>query len=560
MNALQIVDEKQPASRFDSTWENTLAALGSIRDKSSGIRPRRRPRLTRDQLVTLHDQNAIAYRVVHKLPDDAFATPWKIVADDVDEAALIAFRRYLDDVLELSKQVQLAIAWSRLYGAALLTLPISDGRQPHQPLDLLNVRQFYRPTPVSAPDVLPTMYDSAFGSPTYRQLLEYQVQSLGSHGVHKIHHSRTLLFEPIQLPIEERLRGLGLGHNGLGPSVLEQVYTEIALEGSARQSANAMLYTASILFVKLKGLADTLTAADGKKKVRENLLALREALDALGMLGLDEHDEIGSVDRSFAGAPDLLEKQLDAVGAALPMPREIGLNVSPNGLRGGELSGPRALWNAIVEGFRTAEIIPALVHLIRIASIAYKLPLGDFKVEFDPLWIPDEREQAETASKNADTDRKYIDTGALSVREVRRQRFVLGNRGALSVDEADTENVQDRGMWLGPAVEIAKAVHAGELPRSAGAQLLVAGGFSPMLLGEAGKEPEQAEAEAVALALGPPPNDLIPVEEAGAMLGMKTATITAAIRRGELKVWQVGSRRSVSAAAVHSLASGESQT
>ena len=469
--------------RRNDNWANTLSSLGSIRDKSAGAVFRRRRRLTRHEVETLNDQSEICARVVWKIVDDAFRAGWTLPGEHE------AFRLRFEREIKGSERLAEAAGWSRLYGACGLVLPVVDGRAPDQPLNMATVRAMSAPNPIPAYQIEPLTYDAAFGSPTYREILTYQIQTLSpSDPLHTVHASRVIALEPIKLPIESRIEHLGAGTSPWGPSVLQRMYDEFLREGSARAHANAMMYTASLLALKMQGVADAGTTDEGRRIVRENLSAMREGMDALGLIGLDAGDDLISIQRGFGGAPEMISTQRDALAAALPMPREIGLNESPSGLRGGELSGAQALWHAAVGAYQRTVLGPALERMLRLTAQAWGYDLGDCEIDWAPLWVPDDREQAEVGALNAGTDRAYYEIGSLGSSEVRRARFVEGRRGSIELDEEQACAVRKSHPYMTPALEIVRAVHAGEVPRDAGAQMLIAGGFDATLLGSAGAE------------------------------------------------------------------------
>lgn len=469
-------------STYDN-WANTLASLGSVKDKSTGAEFRRRRKLHRYDLETLVDQNQICARVVWKIVDDAFRSGWYFRDPDLEP-----FRLRLERELHLSQRMRQAAGWGRLYGAAVLVLPVYDGRRPDQPLDPLAVRSITAPSPIPAYQVEPDTYDAAFGSPTYREVLSYRIESLSPRmPLHYVHASRCVVFEPIKLPIESRIEALGNGGSAWGPSVLQRIYDELLRYGSSRAHADAMMYSASILVLRMKGVADKITTDDGRRELREALAAIRQSLDGLGIAGLDANDDLQSVSHTFAGAPELIAAAHEALAAALPGPREIYLNESETGLRGGEMSGPQALHFADVDAWRRGEPTDAIMRIARLAARAWGVHVGDCEIDWAPLWVPDEREQSEVAARNASTDRTYYEIGALGAREVRRQRFVEGERGAIALPAEDAGEVRHAVPYLAPALDIVAAVAAGTIPRDAGEQMLIAGGYSPTCLGSAGQ-------------------------------------------------------------------------
>lgn len=537
-------------------WQNTLATLGSVRDKATGITFGRRKRLRRRELESMYEQNPICARVVDKIADDAFREGWELIDHDApDNFDMQDLMQRLQTDLHIDARMDKAVRWSRLYGGAILALGIIDGRKVHESIDPENIQMFFPPTVIVAEDAPPLTYDAAFGSPTYREVLSYQVSGLiaTQQPILEIHHSRVVKFEPIELPLEARIRTF-TENNGWGPSVLDRLFDDLGNEGSTRKHAVSMLYIASILYVKLVGLRDQLKQQGGEDHVRKVLSSLRANLDVLGLLGLDAEDDVASVQHTIQGLDRLIDKMRDALAAASDMPREILFNETPNGLRGGELSGAQDLWYATVGAFQEKVLTPALTRLLKLIFIAWRVPITKFSIRWKPLFTKSDETVAETQEKNSRTDETYHRMGVLSAGEIRQQRFVDGNLGQLDIAQEDAgQTPGGSGTDILPALEIVKAVAAGEIPRDAGAQLLLAAGFSPMLLGSAGQG-EASGAGVPAASQLPMPDDAMDIRDAAKRLGMHTRTLSAAIDRGELSYWGVGSRRSVSLQAVAELA------
>lgn len=510
--------------RRGDDWQDTLReGFGSVKDKSTGVAFTRRHRLSRRQLVTLFDQNALAARAVEKLGEEALREPWSIASHDGgEEIDMLALMQRIEAELQPAAVLHEASVWSRLFGGAAVVLSVLDGRQPSEPLDTDAATHILRPTVVTADDAIPLTYDGAFGSPTYRKFLSYQINNTIGGGTGsaeiEVHHSRVIRFEPIALPLEDRLESI----NGWGPSILERMYDSLKRYGSAQAHAVTMMYTASILYVKLQGVSESLKRDGGQEEVQSILGALQAGLTATGLFGLDIDDEVGSVQHTFAGAGDLIDRTRDAAAADAPMPREIWLNEQgPGGLNNGALSGPQALWFAIVAAYQKTVLEPALKRLLTLAFQIWDVPIGNFEIEWAPLWVPSEELLSEAHARNATADSAYIAAGVLKAAEVRKARFVDGSRGSIQLD---------------PEVEAAAEVAAAAA---------------------------EAEADELGESQGPDvpePDDALDIREAARRLGMPTATLTAAIRRGELRHWQIGQRRTVSLAEAATLSRAHEAT
>ena len=184
-------------------WTNPAAGLGGVRDKSVGLTFRRRQRLTRGVLEALYEQNPIAARIVDKLPEDAMRKGWELTG--VQGVDLPALKSRID-TLKINQALVKWAKWGRLYSGSVLTLPtLDEGSTPlSQPLDLSQVREFFRPQVVAGHNARPLATDAGFASPTFGQTLLYQIAGVISNPV-EVHHSRVVPFEAIELPLDAQL-------------------------------------------------------------------------------------------------------------------------------------------------------------------------------------------------------------------------------------------------------------------------------------------------------------------------------------------------------------------
>ncbi len=271
-------------------WANPAVGFGTSGDKHSGTTFRRRPRLGRSVLTSMYEQSPVVARVVDKIADDAFrpgpggARSWALTGlpRGADKRALMR----AIDALALDASLLKVIKWGNLYGGSLGMLPVLDGLTPDKPLDMSRVRAFFPVQAITAHDAIPYEIDAGFGSPTYLQVLSYDVTGLHTMPI-RVHHSRALRYEPIPLPYEAMIQST----TRWGPGVVERLFDDLAKDGAAPAHALSMMYVASVLYARLEGYrAKTLTKG-GKGKAREILVEMRRQLDSLGIMGLDEDDE-----------------------------------------------------------------------------------------------------------------------------------------------------------------------------------------------------------------------------------------------------------------------------
>jgi phage-related protein (TIGR01555 family) len=569
-----------PLSRGDD-WQNVAAGFGSIRDKHTATTYGPRRRMTRQQLTWLYGQSWICARIVDKIVDDAFratggpAWRFKSIDADVDEAEIHSRLA----AWKLEPSLRRLLKWGRLYGGALLLYPTIGTGAPDKPLDLRAPQALYRPQVVIADDALPVTMDVGFGSPTFQEVLEYDVTGLLTSTV-RVHSSRTAKHEPIDLPLEALLDA----PNRWGPSVVERPYPEIERDGAAAGHAVAMMYIASVLYVRLKGLRDEGKANGGKERVKAILADCRQSLDALGLLGLDAADEIGNLSVQASSVHELARLIRDRVAACVDgMPREILFNESPTGLRGGELSGAQAIWNGTVDAFRRETVEPLLDRSLELAFACWGVKAESWEYEWSPLFRPDAQAEAAIYLQTMQADAVGVDKGIIEPNEIREQRLVQGKASGpirvepgtkaepLALGEPDVEAYQAaeaapvaaeamNGAQISSLVEVASnpalsreqkiGIISVAFPTITGPQLEAVVG--PVVVAGPDDGPEADSIEQAPIE----PGDRIKIQEAAKLYGVPTAAISAAIRRGELRSIGLGAHKIVSKRELQALASG----
>lgn len=532
--------------RFDD-YANAMTGLGTIRDKHTAVTFLRRRRLDRCTLEALYEQDPIVARIIDMPIDTAFRTPFRVTSAAASPEQIAT---WLDD-LQVTTQVIRLLKWGRLYGGALGMIPATGSGKPDQALTLREGVAVHPMAVVAADDAYPQYMDTAFGSRTYGRVLEYEVVALGSTSV-RLHWTRAITHEPIELPPDTLLRQ----GRYWGPSIIERCFDALGKDGAAASSAAAMMYVASILLLRLKDLRTKLEA--DSEKTRSALEKIRQNLDSLGLLALDKDDEASSLDLSATGAHDLVEKFRDRLAASVDgMPREILLNESPTGLRGGELSGAQALFFGYVGALRENVIEPILDRWIEIVLRTRGLR-DDWSVEWTPLWDPPPSEIAATDKTKAEAASLRTAAGVTSPDEEREALGLTGpadTAAALELDPMDvaaaesaasSPNAMD-GAQVQGLVAIAEKVTARLLTREQAIAIIRVAYPSAAAIAEqvVGPPPEPgAEVDAPPLSEA---GEFVTVQEAAERLGVHTRTITAALAKDDApNMRAIGSKRVVS--------------
>jgi hypothetical protein len=169
---------------------------------------------------------------------------------------------------------------------------------------------------------------------------------------------------------------------------------------------------------------------------------------------------------SFSGIPDVLDKLMLRLAAAVPMPVSLLMGQSPAGMNATGESDFRWFYDTI-ETDQKNELAPALCKFLRILCASKEGPTQGkvpkkIKIEFAPLWTLDPLQEAQRRLAVAQTDVAYETMGALTADEIALNRF--GERGYSAETKIDREL---RETLVDLAREEALAGDAPPLPKDA---------------------------------------------------------------------------------------------
>jgi hypothetical protein len=253
------------------------------------------------------------------------------------------------------------------------------------------------------------------------------------------------------------------------------------------------------------------------------------------------------------------------------MPREILFKESPTGLRGGELTGPQALWYGTVDSFRRDIATPLLDQWLRVAFARRGIRAREWSIKWAPLWVPTQGELATNQLTLAQADQIRIDSGVAAPAEVADHRLVKGSveplrreaaapvpalslaptpedLAAESAPPSDVAAEAMNGAQVDKLVAIAEKVKAGLLDRDS-ALALVQAAYPGVALALAerivGPVPDPKAAAEPGLEAG----DMVKVQEAARLLGVHTTSVMNEIAKAgpeRVRVRGVGGQRVVS--------------
>lgn len=438
-----IAPEKDPFPSFHfDGLVNPFLGYGTTRDKVGQGSFFASVPLSFAELHAMYYGGDIPPAIVDTRPEEMFRRGYTLCSAK-DEGAAHELQKSLKE-LHLDRKIREALVAGRLWGGALLVIGAIDGQDDlSQPLALERVREVRYLNVVDRRFASVNKWQTNALLPDYGEPEIYSISGFDSPPA-TIHASRVIRFVGVE-PDQVTRRQFG----GWGYSVLQRPYDVIRMFETAFASSGVLLSDASQAVWKIKDLVELVAT---NRTLLETRMAISDMSRSAGRgIMVDaENEDFTRVATSFAGIDAMLDRFMMRLAAAAKMPVTLMMGRSPAGQNATGDSDFRAFYDSC--GKDQAEIAePALKRVYTIASAG---KLDDLDVDFAPLWAPSDAEKATTKKTEAETDKIYVDMGALHPEEVALARFGEGN-GEFEIDEEGLQKSleEERKLALQPKPE-----------------------------------------------------------------------------------------------------------
>lgn len=407
-----------------------------------GLNPITRNRL---QMEFVYRGSWIAGQVIDAVAEDMTREGVSIESDDKPDKQLELEK----DVSRLQVWPKLceSIKWARLYGGAIAMILI-DGQDPSTPLreDSIGEGQFKGLLPLDRWAVQPTLEDLVtefgpdLGKPKYYDLLPDSGTGLTRM---RIHHSRVIRLEGIELPYWQRI-----SENYWGQSVLERLWDRLVAFDSATAGTAQLVYKAHLRTYKVENLREIIAAGgpalDGLVK---QIDMIRRFQSNEGMTLMDKEDEFEAHQYTFSGLDNVLLQMGQQLSGATGIPLVRLFGQSPAGLNATGESDLRTYYDNVKQQ-QESRLRPGTEKVYRIAyrSKFGKEPGKTFAIGFRPLWQMSDEQRANvtaavTSAVTGAFDSHIIDR-ATALRELKQLAPVTGafsNIDDKAIKEAESD-------------------------------------------------------------------------------------------------------------------------
>lgn len=386
---------------------NLVSALGTGKDKSIHS-TFTAPLLTPAELNAMHRGDWLARKIVDIIPHD-MTREWRDwQAEDAEIEAIEEAER----ALGVQQKVAEALQRARLLGGAGLyvgtdDVDVAEELRPDR-IGVGGIRYLHvlSREELTAGEVVRDVRSPFYGRPSW-----YEMRAATGASV-RIHPSRVIAF--VGAPVFDRLAAPA---DGWGDSVLQVVYDAVQNAASSQQHIAAMLPEAKVDVIKVPGLSDTLSTAQGTALLTQRFALMNQLKSTINAVLLEGDGESGETWEQktirFAEFPELMRLFLQIAAGAADIPVTRLLGQSPAGLNATGDADIRNYYDNL-RSRQQVELRPTLAPLDEML-IRHALGVRPPEVHYRwaPLWQMDEAQRADIASKKASTTKVYVDSGLI---------------------------------------------------------------------------------------------------------------------------------------------------
>lgn len=413
-------------------YVNLLNRYGTSKDSSEAYRFTPETVIPDEMLTTFYEGNGLFAKIIDAPAEEALKHDFEL--DGVSDQNVESFLRESLDELDWEETAMTAIKWARLFGGAIAVMLINDGRGVDEPLNWKNIQ--------SIDDI--RVYDRSVINPDYESMYQYDprdpFKTRGSRlgmpeyyhvnsrfGSFTVHESRCLVFRNGTLP-ENSSNSI---YQFWGMPEYVRIHRAIQDAEISHRSAPKMLTRSVQPVYKMKDLSAELATEEGESKVLRRLQTIDMARGMMNSITIDsEGEDYDFRTFTFSGVAEVIDSSCNYLSALTNIPQTILFGRSPSGMNSTGDSDMEN-WYSYVARIQKRMVRSNLRYLLSVISRA-GVSTGEIEeapevnVKFKPLWVLNDREQAELDKQKADsayvkaqTAEIYVNMQAIDPSEVR---------------------------------------------------------------------------------------------------------------------------------------------
>ena len=390
-------------------WQNGLTGMGILgKDKRMSTSFYRGIDLSDSEISDIWRGDGLGRRII-KVPIDDLTRNWFRIDADSDGVVV----DYLAQ-LNAKKYIKKAMYWGDLFGKGLVFMGIDDGQPADMPVNIAQIRGIRFFEVYDRRDIIISP-ENTYTDPTefekYGKPRIYSVINRSTGETFNIHESRCLVFNGETIP-ETEMRE----RQGAGDSKLSAIYSRLAGVAGSLAGIEGISQEFIIGVLKVNNLAGYIGTKEGRDLINTRLQAFDTTKSWMKTIITDVKEEYQKASSfGVSGLREIVDLVIDVLCGISGMPRVKLIGDQAKGL-GGEAAGNVRMYYDELLSRGDDELIPELTKLCKYV-IAAKEPWGSkeppskWRITLNKLFLPTEKEDAETRLLNAKHDVLYMEKG-----------------------------------------------------------------------------------------------------------------------------------------------------
>lgn len=350
------------------------------------------------------------FRKIVDIPVDDGVREWRHWQADKDQ--ITALEKVEND-LHVRAKVQEAWRLSRLYGGGAIIMGGLSG-QPDQPIGKVGLGQLQYLTVLNkfqctASTIITDPMNPDCGKPEY-----FNVSNV------RIHPSRVVAFRGITA-------GEDVTGDWWGDSIWGGMRDAILNSDAAAAILGAMMVQAKRDIIRIPDLMGAMATVDAEQLLVKRFQVAATVSSVTGSLLLDKDDEFETKQLTWTGLSDIVYLMLTIMAGAADIPVTRLIGTSAKGLNA---TGEGDLTNyydriASEQELYVSEAIRGMTDVLIASALGSRI--DSIWYDWAPLYLPSQKESADTNKTNAEADKIYNDSGLVPVQalaEAVRNRMI----------------------------------------------------------------------------------------------------------------------------------------
>lgn len=414
-------------------WQNVFTNLG-IEGKDPRTGARTVPMfLTQTEAEDFYEADDVAAKIVDRVPEEMTREGFTITTTDGKD-----YNQEVKDFFQkhdLNVKLEQCLKMARLYGGSALIMGLDGTGFPNEALKVDKVTKISFFTPlsrydfqnVSELDIDKSVYSNNFLNPEkYKLAAELQQKNNSKKWNGDIHYSRMIRFYGVPVYGKQRTKVSYWGN-----SILARLWWPILNYSTSYDAAAVLMRDVVKIIVKLKGLHEMI--AMGKDElVTKRLQLLSKTASVVNAILIEEGEECESKTTTLTGIPELLDRISNRLLTATDgFPHTILFGEGATGGIANSGESEKRDWYDYIKNKQESLLLPAIMSILEIFFSSKEGPTKGavpegLTIKFNPLWVPSEKDTADTRKVIAETDQIYYNMGVYDEEEIAQSRWGSG--------------------------------------------------------------------------------------------------------------------------------------